>query len=87
MMVIESNLCREEQRSNQIGNAFMKNESLAYFFALSAFCSVPVTIMASIIDEQKENDCLGLSRNHPDQFYYLKKEVNGVTFHMNNNHE
>ena len=50
-------------------------------------CSVPEAIMASIIDEQKENDCLGLSRNHPDQFYYLKKEVNGVTFHMINNHE
>ena len=49
--------------------------------------------MASIIDEQKENDCLGLSRNRPDQFYYLKKEVTGVTFYMNwittmnNNHE
>ena len=50
-------------------------------------CSVPVAIIASIIDEQKENDCLGLSRNRPDQFYYFQKVVTGVTFHMNNNHE
>ena len=38
-------------------------------------CSVPVAIMASIIDEQKENAYLRLSQKCPDQFCYFEKQT------------